>query len=280
VKIYLTSSTDSDLTQTAVSLGSAGVDLLIADQVGSAGGWLSSLDATLAGCDAVVAVVAPPVSDATLLEIGVAIGRGVPVVIVVESDEGRQSLPIALRELPIITTGGSLEAFVDRLVATVQTVAASAGRPAVFVEGPREAEYLRAVSARLPENEIARRAAAVFISAGAKIYSDMAVPGKPTRRVDFAVWLPGTLEPAFNPVVVEVKQAIARNSVAQIQSYLAALNLVLGLLVTIDDAEPTWHLDARTAVGSVGIATLQAMTPAGVRAFLSTGRNRLVHGIR
>jgi hypothetical protein len=247
VKVYLTSSTSAKTVRAATSLASGGLELLLTDQVGSARGWLTSLAAAIAECDAVVAVVAPPVSDAMLIEIGVAIGQRVPVVIVVESDEERQSLPVLLRELPVIMIGGDTGAFVERITATIQSLAASVERSVLIVEGRTDAEYLTAVLGRLPEQETARLAAAAFARAGGTIYPEMTTSDESGRRIDFAVWLPGPLEAAFNPVVVEVKQIVSDDSIAQVEAHLHALDLVLGLLVSVDDVESMWHIGAKTA---------------------------------
>jgi hypothetical protein len=281
VKVYLTSAGSADADSLADLLRAADLQTVRTDDVGSAQGWLSSLDATLSDCVGVVAFVDPPVSEAVLLEIGVAVGRGLPVVLLMESEADRAELPIAVRELPAFVIGGTLSALANRLNFAFRQPRATPRRSeSSSADTTFPAMEWRSTNGSLTEADAAQLVAGAFAAAGARIHLNLDLDGADRRhRADLAAWVPDLLEPAFNPVIVEIQRDSDAETRDQVETYLNELGLFIGLIVTIADREPTWQID-RHAIGTIGVAQLSGLTSADLLRFLRTGRNRLVHTAR
>jgi L-fucose mutarotase/ribose pyranase (RbsD/FucU family) len=206
---------------------------------------------------------------------GNSIHLGMPVVVAVPEGTHQDTVPIVLRDFPVAAlTAGKLAQV--RLVKILEAVASSLK---VDSSAPERVNASPSVTG----HDLESRVAAVFQQSGARIARQFAVTER--RLADLAAWDNTILTPAFNPIIIEVKSSFSHTTVdsglAQVESYLAELGLLLGLLVVSQAPPPRWHVNNTLghAVGVIGISDLEAMDTEALRRFLAAGRNQLVHGV-
>jgi hypothetical protein len=272
ITVYV--SANPDMAGAAVAMVAGGAQVRTSDDIPPGQRWTDGLISLLRGCDALVVIPTGQATETIFLETGVALGLGVPVVVAVPEGTGQETVPIVLRDFPVVALAPGRLAHL-RLVNTLEAVtsAPEAGSPLPGRVG---------ASPSVIGRDLESRVAAVFLRSGAQVVDQFAVAER--RRADLAVWVNDVLTPAFNPVIVEVKADSADTTVvsgvAQVESYLTELGLLLGLVVVPQASPANWHVNGATqqAVGVVGIRELEAMDAEALQRFLAAGRNQLVHG--
>jgi hypothetical protein len=212
-------------------------------------------------------------STAVPLEIGVALGRGKPVVLLIEGQADFVRIPVSLRELPYITVGGNIEKAAERLRIELESASTNESVRTRFASA-------RKLDKTRWDNATEQEVAAALSRAGARVVAQP--PVDEAVRADLAAWFSDLIAPALNPVLVEVKghhfdRAVV---VSQVRHWLEELHLFFGMVVT-DGAEPaTWSVDREKAVVTIGFERLRTLPPEALRAILNDGRNQLMHGPR
>lgn len=275
-RIFISSSSDVDTTALGQLLTDNGY-LIARPHDLPPGDVAAGLRSLIEGSDAVVAVVGATLPAATLVEIGVAIGGRLPVVLLVEGQADAESLPLMVRSLPTIVLGGAnLSSIAFRLLSALE-IPPAAERDALLQSAEPSQPIATAIT-RDWADETERAAAEVLKAKGYRV-----VP-QPTAntvgQVDLAVWISDLGDPVLNPVLIEVagRRPNVSAKVEQLGGYLRASRLVLGMVVTTDDAEPRLHVSGGNAIVVVGIGWLQTASAADILRVLTDGRNVLFHG--
>jgi hypothetical protein len=236
--------------------------------------WSDSLLEALDDCYALVAF-ADDVNSATAvpLEIGVALGRGKPVVLLIEGSADLTRIPVPLRELPYITVGGSIQKAAERLRIELESASTNKSVRTRF-SSARKLDRDRWDS--VMEQEVA----AALSRAGARVVAQS--PVDKAARADLAAWFSDLISPALNPVLVEIKRRHFAHSVtiSQIQHWLEELHLFFGMVVIEGTDAATWSIDREKAVVTIGFEHLKTLHPDELRNILNDGRNQLMHGPR
>jgi hypothetical protein len=277
-RIFISSSSDVDTTALSQLLTDSGYLVRRPNDL-PPGDVAAGLRSLIEGSDAVIAVVGEAIPPATLVEIGVAIGGRLPVVILVEGQVDAAALPLMVRSLPTIVLGGAdLSSTAFRLLSALEIPpAAESKAPIQSAEPPRQSTTAKA---REWADETERAVAEVLQAKGYRV-----VP-QPTAntvgQVDLAVWISDLGDPVLNPVLIEVagRRPNVAAKVEQLGRYLRASRLALGMLVTTDDAEPRLRVSNADAIVMVGIGWLQTATTADILRVLTDGRNALFHGTK
>ena len=272
-RVFISSSSDVDTTAISQLLTSSGYEVTRPSDL-PPGDVAAGLRSLVEGSDAVVAVVGADVPDATLVEIGVAIGSRRRVVIVVEGHAEATALPLMLRGLPTIVLGGAnLDATAIRLVSALELpLASGSDSPSAAPRVPVTAD-----SARDWADQTERAVAEVLKAKG---YRVVAQPGaNKVGHVDLAVWISDLGDPVLNPVLVEVtgRRPKTADKVKQLGRYLQESGLLLGMVVTPDNAEPKLQVEVPRAIVVVGAGWLQAADTRDIVAVLTDARNALFH---
>jgi hypothetical protein len=237
----------------------------------------ASLRSLVEGSDAVVAVVGATMPAATLVEIGVAIGGRLPIVILVQSQADAATLPLIVRSLPTIVLGGAnFNSIAFRLLSALELPAAT--RPDEPLHRTDLPQPVATAPTRDWADETESAVAEVLKAKGYRVVPQP--PGNIVGQVDLAVWISDLGDPVLNPVLIEVAGRLPRVAakVEQLDHYLQTSQLVLGMLVTPDDAEPRLQISAATAIVVVGVGWLQTASAADILHLLTAGRNALLHG--
>ncbi len=252
------------------------------------GGLARGLPAALESCDALVAVLdGTEVPAAVLMEIGAALGRGLPVVIVTAGTLETLDLPAALHELPAISAGHAQttearQAVSRRLVATLRTLINNAGDSSLKAASGSTVGSSSITGHSALEDDFARKVVAAIDRLGVRIVEEYEVgPVSRSRMADLAIWIEGLPHPLLNPVLVEIKKHQFEIEAAQsvLREHLGSTGTILGIVVVPGDTKPTWHFGSTHAVVSLGLDVLAALDPGGLVALLADGRNRWVHGL-
>ncbi len=236
--------------------------------------WAGSLLEVLDDCYALVAFADDANSSTAVpLEIGVALGRGKPVVLLLEGPSDVVGIPVPLRELPYIIVGGNVQKAAERLRIELESANANESVRTTFSSAQR---LDRAPWDSVMEQEVA----AALGRAGARVVAQPSV--NRAGRADLAAWFSDLIAPALNPVIVEVKghqcdQAVA---VSQVRHWLEELDLFFGIVVTDGAEAATWSGDRGKAVVSIGFERLKELPADELRTILNDGRNQLMHGPR
>jgi hypothetical protein len=134
-------------------------------------------------------------------------------------------------------------------------------------------------SARRYVDATERRAAEVLELVGAEVAAEG--PGNRLGRPDLSAWFPD-LPNWANPVVIEVKARDPggrshADAVRQLQEYLHALQLPIGIVLVPGERPPEWSAAEGTAILLLGVETLADLGPRGMRAHLARARNLVAH---
>src|SRR6266545_5071659 len=162
------------------------------------GGLARGLPAALESCDALVAVLdGTEVPAAVLMEIGAALGRGLPVVIVTAGTLETLDLPAALHELPAISAGHAQttearQAVSRRLVATLRTLINNAGDSSLKAASGSTVGSSSITGHSALEDDFARKVVAAIDRLGVRIVEEYEVgPVSRSRMADLAIWIEG-----------------------------------------------------------------------------------------
>jgi hypothetical protein len=224
-------------------------------------GWvrqvpLAALDraSAVTQADLVVAVVISPHDELVAFDIGFALGRRKPLVVV--SDLSPDHLPTELRNVPVVPSDGVQDA-------AVRAIPVAARHRHL---GPTEAsagfgneDYRRALRRDPSPANAVNIVAELLQTRGSRTYVEQR-QGE-SLHADLVVWEP-SLSSRWNPVVFEVKQfrvpdrAAVANAVEQLRLYCNLADTRLGVLLLTGDS-PSHH-DADGIFGRVVIVTFGA----------------------
>lgn len=239
---------------------------------------IGSLEQITQASGAVAAIRNGELSPGVIYELGVARGLGLPtlVLFLIGAGDDVPVLPGDMRGLHQVRWDPSAQpsaALLTRLrrLLTVE-VDLPSGTP---VERPKSS-----ASARRFTNATERRAAEILEFVGAEIAAEG--PRNRLGRPDLAAWFPD-LPNWANPVIIEVKAGDLpgrshADSVRQLQGYLDALQLPIGIVLVPGERPPEWASTRDTAILLLGVETLAALGPRGMRDHLIRARNLVAHG--
>jgi hypothetical protein len=148
------------------------------------------LEDVLDGVDAVVAFVYQRTLPAgVLLEIGAALDRGLPAILLLPKADLITSLPSRLRELPVVVAAEAKEAVSQRLSGTIRS-AVEAGHVSGSPAPARASRsYVKEIEGREWAAESERRVAAALANLGARVVGQEPANGR--GQVDLAGRTPG-----------------------------------------------------------------------------------------
>lgn len=233
--------------------------------------WADSLQEALEECYALVAFVDDAnASIAVPLEIGMALGKGKPVVLLLEQADDITRVPVSLREFPYLTVAGDVEKAAERLRIGLET-ARLPRSGAETKSRPRKVE-------RASESALEREVSAAFANLGARVAAQPKI--NETARADLAVWLSEIIAPGLNPVIVEVASQFNDQAalILQVRRWLDELGLFFGIVVNDGSAAPRWAVNHGRAILTVGVQRLANFSVDEFRTVLTDGRNMLMHG--
>lgn len=232
------------------------------------GPLVRSLSEALSQCVALIAVLAEDASPSPglLVDVGAAIGRDLPVILVATSPQTRTKVPAVLRELPVVGLGGDESAIGDRIVQTIKAYSDIHG-------GPRP---LTQSTVREWDSEVERRVAASLERIGIRVVGQF--PANNRNRVDLAAWFPD-IGAQLNPILVEVaaRRPNLRQRREALRRYLHDAQTFIGVLVTMEPNEPTWEFASGTAIVTLGVDFLESIEVDTLASLLVDGRNQLFH---
>lgn len=236
------------------------------------------LESALNGVNALVALVdrrAP--STGVLLEIGAALGRGMPVVLLLSSAHLSTTLPSRLRELPTVVLAGAEEAVSRRLTDTVRSAVEAVPASRLPTQARASRSYVRQVEAREWADEAERRVAAALANLGARVVGQ--VPANDRRQVDLAAWIPALPIPHLNPILVEVagKRPNVQMRTDHLLRFLRDRDVQIGMLILAEEENPSWVIREGRAIVILSLQGLYDLTPDSLVQLIMDGRNRLAH---
>lgn len=227
-----------------------------------------SLSEVLGQCVALIAVLAEDASPSPglLVDVGAAMGRDLPVILVAMSPQARAQAPAVLRELPVVSLGGDERAIGDRIIQTIKAYSDIHGEPRPLAQSP----------VREWDSEVERRVAASLQRIGIRVVGQF--PANNKNRVDLAAWFPD-IGAQLNPILVEV--AARRPDLPQrreaLRRYLHDAQTFIGVLVTVEPNEPAWEFVSGTAIVTLGADFLENIEVDALASLLMDGRNQLFH---
>lgn len=229
----------------------------------------------ISACAALVAVVdRAVVAPAVVLEIGAALGQGLPVIIVAMNASAAADLEPALRELPMVSVIGNASAVGARLAETLRAAMEAEEQTS---RSARRRERSERTAMPSQDTDFETKVAAILRERGARVVAEPAGP-ELDKRADLAIWIDGLSHPSFNPILVETKvQPDASIAEKQLRQLLAAYQCVLGLVVVPGDMPVKWQVNSTSAVATIGSSNLEHED---LVRLLSDGRNRWAHGDR
>lgn len=236
------------------------------------------LEDLLDGVDAVVALVDQGSPSAgVLLDMGAALGRGVPVILLLPNADLVNTLPSRLRELPAVVATGAEEAVSQRLSGTIWSAVESgrAGRSPAPVRASRS--YVEQVEGRQWADESERRVAAALATLGARVVGQE--PANDRGQVDLVAWIPALPVPHLNPLLIEVagRRPNIEMKAQQLLRFLHDRDAQIGMLILADDRAPRWIIRERCAIVVLSLQYLSNLSPDTLVQLIMDGRNRLVH---
>lgn len=287
--VFLSAALGTDIEPAKAMLATHGFEPIQWTQL-PAEGLVRGLPEMLDTCVALVAIIDKArVAPAVLLEVGAALGKRLPVVVMVTNAVAAESLPPVLRELAVLVAQDNRSVAGVRLAETLYALI-EVGTPTVIPSSPAQPWLLP--KEHLVESafgsRIERDVADILLSKGARIVPTPRIQLSEDRYFtpDMAVWVEALPHPGLNPVLVEVAGThwdgsdpvdIFRERVETLRSQLASHGCVLGLVITSEERPVTWHVNDRSAIASMGVNTLAQHD---LVRLLSQGRNRWVHGYR
>jgi hypothetical protein len=274
--IFLSGALGTDIKPAMLMLGRNGFRPMQWTQL-PAEGVVRGLRDALKACTALVAVVdQAAVAPAVVLEIGAALGRGLPVVILAMNADAAADLEPALRELPVISVTGDSSAAGTRLAETLHALIEAHEAESGPASRSERTEQRTAVT---QGRDFAANVAAILQERGARVVPELRGPDF-GRHPDLAIWIDSLPHPSLNPVLIETKVRSKHHLPAaeeQLRELLAAYRCVLGLVVVPGDMPVEWHVTSESAVATIGSETLAQRD---LVRLLNDGRNQWVHGVR
>lgn len=241
---------------------------------------VGSLEQITQAGGAVAAIRGGELAPGVIFELGFARGLGLPtlVLFLIGTNDDIPVLPGDVQGLQQVRWDPTSEPSVAlltrvRRLLTVEITLAGGARAAP-VERRKSAP-----SARRYVDATERRAAEVLELVGAEVAAEG--PGNRLGRPDLSAWFPD-LPNWANPVVVEVKARDPggrshADAVRQLQEYLHALRLPIGIVLVPGERSPEWSAAEGTAILLLGVETLADLGTRGMRAHLARARNLVAH---
>ncbi|MBB5912174.1 hypothetical protein BJY24_001041 [Nocardia transvalensis] len=289
--VFLSAALDTDIEPAKTMLAENGFDSIQWTQL-PAEGLAKGLPEILGDCAGLVAIIdRTSVAPAVLLEIGAALGRGLPVVVLAMKAEAAESLPPVLRELAVVVAQGNRSASGVRLAETLRALLELQSSPSSS-QALSVPDQARSASMELVESAFAGQVeevvAGLLLNKGARIVATPKFQVSEGRAFipDLAIWVDRLPHPGFNPVFVEVAGTYwdgrdlvnaFSERIAVFRDQMAIFGCVLGLVVTRDERPVSWYVDDKSAIAVMG---LDVLAEQDLVRLLSDGRNRWVHGYR
>jgi hypothetical protein len=216
-------------------------------------------------------------STGILLEIGAALGRGLPAIVLLTKAELAKELPPSLHELPIVVATDAEDAVEQRLSDTIRSAVDAAHGPHRPAPTHTNTAYLEEVHGREWADESERRVATILAGLGARVVGQE--PPNARSRVDLAVWVPGLPSPRLNPVLVEVagRRPNIRMKERQLLRFLTDAGAQLGILVIPEGDALRWNVTGGKAIIVLSVDRLAQLTSDSLVRLLMDGRNKLAH---
>lgn len=247
----------------------------------------------VSGADAVI-VVDPGASPRLLFETGVAMGRGVPVLLMVMDDVGFPPLENepALATLPrvrakltdSVAMGLHVPAFLDSIEkASLPPRAGSSTSPVLPKSTSGKRDKVR------PESVLEQQLLDLFERAPEVLTVGHAsrkqgLEGRPFRP-DFALWITQEHSLISNPLIVEITRELRgvdiERKIGQLRDYAISGGVSAAILVEDSPDLPLTLVDLRPMIVRVGLPTLEELLLGGrLISAVTQARNLAVHGLR
>lgn len=224
---------------------------------------------------AIAVVPSAGLSPNVAFEVGMAVGAGLPVVVLqlVGKDDPPGPVPADLRSLYQVRWDPSED----------PSPALAARLHDLFTVGsPSPSSAPRVVREDLVRefaDQTERRVVAALAPVAESVLAHG--PGNTVGVPDLAAWI-GELPNWANPVLVEVKGRdlsgrSRERAVEQLRAYMAEGRVSLGLVVVPGAHEAEWHSQEGTAIAVLGLETLERLSRHEVVGLLVRGRNLVAH---
>lgn len=269
----------------------SGWRVLNAEPDAVSGASLGSLG-MIANADAVI-VVDPWVSPNLLIETGIALGRGTPVLLVTVDGasmpmlENEPVLAILPRVRAKLTDASALSFHIPAFLAGVEK---SLGAP--LLTPPTPPLQIKSSGRRTPVTQGYSQMEAHFFDLlneapeVAGVVQDPYRQADPARgyRPDFAIWLTDTQSAFLNPVLVEVTRRLTPSEAASrielLRNYAFEASAGMVLLIEDDPALPLALVEVNPLIVRGGLAQFDHLLRAGhLVGAVAHLRNRLFHGL-
>ncbi len=295
VRCYLVAEQAADISTLQQVLDAAGIEI-VAPESGFAGlsrrgrvSWLPDVDFL---CVVFSSHLEAPTPPALYVDIGVAIGSGIPTLVIVEPPRAADSVlaPLNVAQIPL----GSASALSLRISSFLKSVGQP--RPDVVDQQRPDADMLRAFRRELDSlTEVANEGTlslhqrfediVVRLLEAVGALTEGAARGGPDRGFDLAAWIPGTEAVLPGPLLVEAKlvqdAVLHRAEFDKLQHATSNRNASFGLLIYYSLSRQAVRLPA--GVWPMVMAfdlgeLLTSLTQQSMAQVILNARNALVHG--
>lgn len=247
----------------------------------------------VSGADAVI-VVDPAASPNLLFETGVAMGRGVPVLLMVmdevrfpplENEPALATLPrVRCKLTDTAALGLHIPAFLDSIDKASLSRRAGSSESLVLPKSTSgKSDKVR------PESVLEQQLLDLFERAPEVLTVGHAVrqqnpEGRPFTP-DFALWMRQEHSLISNPVIVEITRQLRgaeiERKIGQLRDYAISGSISAAILVEDSPDLPLTLVDLRPMIVRVGLATLEELLLGGrLVSAVTQARNLAVHGLR
>ena len=247
----------------------------------------------VSGADAVI-VVDPWASPNLLFEMGIAIGRGPPVLLMVIDDlkvpamEDEPTLATLPRVRCKLTDTAALGLHIPAFLDAVDKAFIPRQAGSSKQSGQRKSTSSKSDQVR-PESVLEQQLLDLFERAPEVLTVTHAArqqgPGGRPFTPDFALWLAQEHSLISNPVIVEITRQLSNaevnRKIDQLRGYAIGGSLSAAILVENAPGLPLTLVDLRPIIVRVGLATLEDLLLDGrLVSAVTQARNLAVHGLR
>ncbi len=247
----------------------------------------------VSGADAVI-VVDPGASPSLLFETGIAMGRGVPVLLIImenvsfppfENEPALATLPrVRCKLTDTVALGLHIPAFLDSIdKASLPNLTTPSESPNLAKSTSSKSDKVR------PESVLEQRLLDLFERAPEVLTVGHAVRQQDhagrTFAPDFALWMRQEHSLISNPMIVEITRQLRgaeiERKIGQLRDYAISGGISAAILVEDSPDLPLTLVDLRPMIIRVGLATLEELLLGGrVISAVTQERNLAVHGLR
>ncbi|WP_437324943.1 hypothetical protein [Sorangium sp. So ce381] len=272
----------ADLTVLIEVLHENGYEVLAPTAMGAGVTWLAALGEALGRADLVVGVLDVSDPSAAFFDLGFAVGRGTPILIIAPPSV---ALPVGLSSVPVVRATITNREALEFALPNFRPPGPK--RRTSRLAGPDVASLIPSYRARARTargRDLEELVATVFTDAGIEAKSNARIG---PREIDLAIWS-DALEPYLGaPVLVEVKDQIDERGLARALAHLT---------VTVNAAQAQWgilvyregpagavvnaHLSQAAHVLALTVDDLlDGLARSSLFDLLRSLRNRKIHGV-